>query len=88
MQRMDVHAVLGQSTSKELIVKGDQFARRVKCFTSHPGEMQFYPGGAFQLVAGAFNKVDVVFRPLSLASQSLLVHMVDVDSHVTIPALC
>ena len=39
MLRLDVHAVMGQNVKNELILKGDQHSRQVKCFTSHPQEI-------------------------------------------------
>ena len=81
-QRLDFHGVLGQSTMKELIVKGDHFSRRVQVFTSCQGEAMLNPSGPFQLVAGAFNRVEVIYRPLTGNgnTRSINISMVDADS--------
>ena len=80
MRRLDAHATLGQSRTTELVIRGDTYARRVKCFSTHPGELMCVPSKSFQLVAGAFNKFEVLYRPVSLSSRTIRVHMVDVDS--------
>jgi hypothetical protein len=54
----------------------------VQCFSSHPWETDFCPPGPFQLVAGAFNKMEMVFRPLGLGTKYIHVHVVDVDTKV------
>ncbi len=80
MRSLDVHATLGQTRSTELVVRGDTYARRVRCYSSHPGEVMCVPSASFQLVAGAFNKFEILYRPATLASSTMRVHMVDVDS--------
>ena len=86
MLRVDVHGLVGQGTPSELMVKGDQYSRRVKCFTSHPSETAFTLKTAFQLVPGAYNSIGMISRPLRMGNRRVLVHMVDVDSHELIAA--
>jgi len=90
MQRVDFHGVLGQSASKELIVKGDRFSRRVQCFTSNAGETQLLPDGPFQLVPGAFNRIELLYCPINQtpadSTSQILVHMVDIDTHELVTA--
>ena len=86
MLRVDVHGLVGQGTPSELMVKGDQYSRRVKCFTSHPSETAFTLKTAFQLVPGAYNRIGMISRPLRMGNRRVLVHMVDVDSHELIAA--
>lgn len=90
MQRVNFHGVVGQSASSELIIKGDNFSRRVQCFTSNPGETQLHPVEPFQLVAGAFNRIELIHRPLVETSpgctSQIRVHLVDLDSHELISA--
>ncbi|GBG28865.1 Nephrocystin-4 [Hondaea fermentalgiana] len=84
MLRVNFHGVVGQSSSSELIVKGDHFSRRVQCFTSNPGETRLHPADPFQLVAGAFNRIELVHQPLVETphgrTREVRVHMVDLDS--------
>ena len=55
--RKDLHSVMGQSAHTDLLVKGDRYSRYVSVHASHPSEVSFVPGRAFQLVSGALNKV-------------------------------
>lgn len=54
--RMDVHALMGQQSPGDLIVRGDRYSRRVRAFSSRPAEVTFEPDSAFQLVPGAYNR--------------------------------
>ncbi|CAN0278334.1 unnamed protein product [Ectocarpus sp. 8 AP-2014] len=78
--RMDVHSLLGQQSPADLIVRGDRYSRKVRAFSSCPAEVSFEPANAFQLVPGAYNRVELRFRPLSTGSRKIHVHLVDVDS--------
>ncbi|KAG5181617.1 hypothetical protein JKP88DRAFT_270043 [Tribonema minus] len=68
--RLDVHATLGQASAANLVVRGDRYSRRVRCFSSAPGDCEFDPPTTFQLVSGAYNRV----------------HMVDVDTQELVGA--
>eukprot|EP00903_Cladosiphon_okamuranus_P007182 g6974.t1 len=78
--RMDVHSLLGQQSPADLVVRGDRYSRKVRAFSSAPAEVSFEPENAFQLVPGAYNRVELRFRPLSTGSRKIHVHLVDVDS--------
>ena len=54
--RMDIHALLGQQSPADLIVRGDRYSRKVRAFSSAPAEVAFKPNSAFQLVPGAYNR--------------------------------
>jgi len=86
MLRVDVHGLVGQGTPVELMVKGDNYARRVKCFSSHAAETGFHPPTPFQLVSGAYNKVEMVHRALRPGTRHVHVHMVDVDTKELVAA--
>ena len=63
-QRVDIHASLGSSSSVDLVVRGDRYARRAHAYSSHCGDrLSFEPKTTFQLVPGAFNRVSVQFSP-------------------------
>ena len=63
-QRVDIHASLGSSSSVDLVVRGDRYARRAHAYSSHCGDrLSFKPKTTFQLVPGAFNRVSVQFSP-------------------------
>jgi hypothetical protein len=80
MLRVDVHGLVGQGTSMELMCKGDNYSRRVKCYSSHPTETCFLPSDPFQLVPSAYNKIEMVMRPLSVGKKQVVVHCVDLDT--------
>ncbi|CAM9648112.1 unnamed protein product, partial [Sphacelaria rigidula] len=78
--RMDMHSMLGQQSPADLVVRGDRYSRKVKAFSSSPAEISFEPQNAFQLVPGAYNRVEVRFQPLFIGSRKIHLHLVDVDS--------
>jgi Ca2+-binding EF-hand superfamily protein len=86
MLRVDINGFVGQGTPAELMVKGDNYSRRVKCFSTHPGETKFNPNVPFQLVPGAYNKVELMSRPLRVGNNRMLVNMVDLDTHELVAA--
>lgn len=65
--RLDLHAVLGQTVTNELVIKGDlsssQQQRHVQCFTSaaHRHLIGFRPSQVFSLVPNAFNRIEFQF---------------------------
>jgi len=78
--RLDVHASVGQSTSSELVIQGDKFARRVQLYCSAAAETDFDPAAPFQLVPGAFNRAAVRFKMRSAGQHKVHIHMVDLDT--------
>eukprot|EP00953_Heterococcus_sp_UTEX-ZZ885_P009704 5698-Heterococcus_DN1.PRE.2 len=69
--RLDVHSPLGQSSATDLVVRGDRFTRRVQCFSSSPTDCSFDPGAIFQLVPGAYNRVEMRYRPNKVGSAKI-----------------
>ncbi len=86
MLRLDVHSTLGQAKRVSLTVKGDSFSRRVQCFSSCRHESAFHPSSPFQLVSGAYNKIEMVYKPLSAGAATVRVHMIDIDSRELVAA--
>ncbi|CAM9334375.1 unnamed protein product, partial [Phaeothamnion confervicola] len=83
--RLDAHASVGQSAPVDIVVRGDRYARRVRCFSSAPADVSFDPPGPFQLVPGAYNRAELRYRPRATsengaATRKIHVHMVDVDT--------
>ena len=85
MERVDIHAIAGQRSTKELLLKGDEFSRRVRCYSNCPGEVRFFPTKTFQLIPGAFNKAEFAVCPQLHGGvdcpRQIKVHLVDVDSN-------
>ena len=86
MLRLDVHSTLGQAKRISLTVKGDRFSRRVQCFSSREHESVFHPSSPFQLVSGAYNKIAMVYKPLTAGAGVVRIHMIDVDSKELVAA--
>lgn len=63
MERIDLHGVAGQKCRKEILIEGDTFARKVRCYSDCPGEVVTFPRKKFQLVAGVLNKVELEICP-------------------------
>lgn len=78
-QRLDVHATLGQTSSTYVVVKGDRYLRRTRCFVSSPS-VGPAPSTTFQLVPGTFSRVELHCVPAQVGAQRVHVTMVDVDS--------
>ena len=47
---------------------------------SHAGETAFSPSEPFQLVPSAYNKIEMVHRPLTVGTKQVQVHLVDLDT--------
>jgi Ca2+-binding EF-hand superfamily protein len=80
MLRVDVHGLVGQGTPVELMCKGDNYSRRVMCYSSHASETAFSPSEPFQLVPSAYNKIEMIHRPLTVGTRQVQVHLVDMDT--------
>jgi len=80
-QRLDVHGPVGNTTSVDLVVRGDKFARRARAHAScSHDKLEFAPSGPFQLVPGAYNRVSMRFNPRVMGTRRLQLNLVDVDS--------
>jgi hypothetical protein len=47
--------------------------RRVQCFSSSPTDCSFDPSAIFQLVPGAYNRVEMRYRPNKVGSAKIQV---------------
>jgi nephrocystin-4 len=63
LQKVDMRAVVGQSSSTSQAVAGGTMERQVACYSSHPDELQASPS-VLQLSAGGISALQLVFRPL------------------------
>jgi Ca2+-binding EF-hand superfamily protein len=80
-QKLDVHSSVGSATNLDLVMKGDRFARRVRTYASATQDsLTFQPGGTFQLVPGAYNRVSATYAPRAMGSRRMQFNVVDVDS--------
>ncbi|XP_065102916.1 nephrocystin-4 isoform X2 [Paramisgurnus dabryanus] len=80
LQRMDLSCVCGTLSWHSLVVHGTQAIRRVKCYTSHPLELQVDPGEVFALPAQGVQDVRVGVKALRPGSRFFYLNVLDVDT--------
>ncbi|XP_021379713.1 nephrocystin-4-like isoform X2 [Mizuhopecten yessoensis] len=81
LQRVDVACVEGQTSRFDLLLRGTQASRLVRCYSSHPNEMQMFPGDQFMLTAGAVHEMTVAVRPMKEGNKFFYINIVDVEYH-------
>ncbi|XP_071398037.1 nephrocystin-4-like [Centroberyx affinis] len=91
LERVDVSCVTGQQSCQSLVLRGGkQAARKVKCFSSHPREIEVDPAGVFVLPPAAVQELQLRVQPWRAGSRFLYVSAVDVEHRrlVTAWLLC
>ncbi|XP_022621655.1 nephrocystin-4 [Seriola dumerili] len=90
LERVDVSCVTGQRTCQSLVLRGKQAVRKVKCFSSHPTEIEVDPDGVFILPPAAVQELQLKVQPWHAGSRFLYVNAVDVENQrlVTAWLLC
>ncbi|KAJ8319810.1 hypothetical protein KUTeg_001397 [Tegillarca granosa] len=81
LQRVDVNCTEGQTSRFSLLLRGTQASRLVRCFSSHPLEMQLHPSNQFMLAAGAVHELNVAVRPMKEGNKFFYLNVVDVEYH-------
>ncbi|KAM7410975.1 hypothetical protein PAMA_021103 [Pampus argenteus] len=79
MERVDVSCVTGQRSCQSLVLRGKQAVRKVKCFSSHPQEIEVDPDGVFVLPPAAVQELQLKVQPWRAGSRFLYVNAVDVE---------
>ncbi|XP_035511725.1 nephrocystin-4 [Morone saxatilis] len=90
LERVDVSCVTGQRNCQSMVLRGKQAVRKVKCFSSHPQEIEVDPEGVFLLPSAAVQELQLKVQPWRAGSRFLYVHAVDVEHRrlVTAWLLC
>ncbi|XP_070825596.1 nephrocystin-4 [Chaetodon trifascialis] len=90
LERVDVSCVTGQRSCQSLVLRGKQAIRKVKCFSSHPQEVEVDPEGVFALPPAAVQELQLKVQPWRAGSRFLYVNAVDVEHRrlVTAWLLC
>ncbi|KAM8864014.1 nephrocystin-4 isoform 2-T2 [Spinachia spinachia] len=90
LERVDVSCVTGQRSCQSLVLRGKQAVRKVKCFSSHPQEIEVDPEGVFLLPPAAVQELQLKLQPWRAGSRFLYVNAVDVEQRrlVTSWLLC
>ncbi|KAM4562311.1 nephrocystin-4 [Odontesthes bonariensis] len=90
LERVDISCVTGQRSCQSVVLRGKQAVRKVKCFSSHPKEIEVDPAGVFVLPPAAVQELQLKVQPWQAGSRFLYVNAVDVEqqSLVTAWLLC
>ncbi|XP_077469932.1 nephrocystin-4 [Stigmatopora argus] len=86
MERVDVSCITGQRTCQSLMLRGRQGARKVKCFASHPQEIEINPGGVFMLPSAGLQELQLMVQPWQPGNRFLYVNAVDVEQRQLVTA--
>ncbi|XP_030641101.1 nephrocystin-4 [Chanos chanos] len=80
LQRVDVNCASGQLSWHSLVLRGTQAVRKVKCYSSHPLEIQIDPSEVFVLPPEGVQDLQVGLRPLRSGSRFVYLNVVDVEN--------
>ncbi|XP_065817624.1 nephrocystin-4-like isoform X2 [Labrus bergylta] len=86
LERVDVSCVTGQRNCQSLVLRGRQAVRKVKCFSSHPQEIEVDPDSVFLLPPAAVQELQVKVQPWQAGSRFFYVNAVDVEQRRIITA--
>ncbi|XP_044066903.1 nephrocystin-4 isoform X1 [Siniperca chuatsi] len=86
LERVDVSCVTGQRSCQSLVLRGKQAVRKVKCFSSHPQEIEVDPEGVFVLPPAAVQELQLKVQPWRAGSRFLYVNAVDVEHRQLVTA--
>jgi nephrocystin-4 len=85
LQRLDLHAMVGQAARTSLLMRGSEVPRLVQAFSSSSALLRV-PQVPFSLVGGSLNEISATFLPLVAGPKQLLVNVVDVEYHSVVAA--
>jgi len=86
LKRVDLSAVIGQTCEGSVVVRGQGISRRVRCYSSHPDELQLAPD-SFTIVGNVLSEVRLLFRPVASGKLDALAHIVDTETRELVQAL-
>ncbi|XP_070696158.1 nephrocystin-4 [Pempheris klunzingeri] len=86
LERVDVSCVTGQRSCQSLVLRGKQAVCKVKCFSSHPREIEVDPEGVFVLPPAAVQELQLKVQPWRAGSRFLYMNAVDVEHRRLITA--
>lgn len=86
LERVDVSCVTGQRSCQSVVLRGTQAVRKVKCFSSHPGEIEVDPTGVFVLPPAAVQELQLKVQPWHAGTRFLYVNAVDVEQQRLVTA--
>ncbi|XP_034552451.1 nephrocystin-4 [Notolabrus celidotus] len=86
LERVDVSCVTGQRSCQSLVLRGKQAVRKVKCFSSHPKEIEVDPDSVFLLPPAAVQELQLKVQPWQAGSRFFYVNAVDVEQRQIVTA--
>jgi len=87
LRRVDLSAMVGQTCDSHVVVKGQGVSRRVRCYSSHPDELQVNPE-SFKLNGnGALSEMRLLFRPVAAGKMDILLHVVDAETRELVQSM-
>ncbi|XP_028309710.1 nephrocystin-4 isoform X2 [Gouania willdenowi] len=86
LERVDVSCVTGQRSCHSVVLRGKQALRKVKCYSSHPQEVEVEPLVVFVLPPAAVQELHLKVQPWQAGRRFLYVNAVDVEQHRLITA--
>uniref|UniRef100_A0A3P9LYG7 Nephrocystin 4 n=1 Tax=Oryzias latipes TaxID=8090 RepID=A0A3P9LYG7_ORYLA len=81
LERVDVSCVTGQQHCQALILRGRKAVHTVRCFPSHPRELQVDPAGVFVLPPGAVQELQLKLQPWQAGRRFMYVNAVEAEQH-------
>ncbi|KAF7647682.1 hypothetical protein LDENG_00168310 [Lucifuga dentata] len=79
LERVDMSCVSGQRTCQALILRGKKDILKLRCFSSHPQEIQLDSDGVFVLPPVAMQELQLKVQPWRAGIRFLFVNAVDVE---------
>lgn len=86
LQKMDISCVCGTLSWHSLVLRGTQSIRKVKCYTSHPLELQVDPQEVFALPAVSVQDIRLGVKAMHSGSCFRYLNVVDVDTRQLVAA--
>ncbi|XP_036068813.1 nephrocystin-4 isoform X3 [Oryzias melastigma] len=81
LEQVDVGCVTGQQRCQSVALRGGQEVHTVRCFPSHPREVQVDPAGVFVLPPGAVQELRLKLQPWQAGRRFMYVNAVEAEEH-------
>ncbi|XP_072306312.1 nephrocystin-4 [Eucyclogobius newberryi] len=75
----DMSVVSGQKSCQSLVLRGKRSVKKLRCYCSHPQDLQVEPGGVFVLPPAAVQEVQVKVQPWRAGGRFFYLSAVDVE---------
>jgi nephrocystin-4 len=79
VKKLDLTGLTGQTTISSLVVKGTASSQKVRCFTSHPEELQVVPRD-FTLISDSLSELKISYCPLAATRLNAMLNIVNAES--------